>query len=157
MIAAALHSLRLACGGCSAHLRALRRGEARHRPSAGRPVLWHVRLPVRRLRVACASRRVRLGIVVRLVVYRAGAGTIPKPPGASGAWVFGTLAIVAISAVSARCRSVACAKCYPLQRLCMCGGEKGRRWRIYAECCASLHYGFAQCMAVLAVRLRSRT
>ena len=35
--------------------------------------------------------------------------------------------------------------------------KKGRRWRIYAECCASLHYGFAQCMAVWAVRVRSRT
>ena len=35
--------------------------------------------------------------------------------------------------------------------------KKGPRWRIYVECCASLHYEFAQSTAVLAVRVRSRT
>ena len=40
----------------------------------------------------------------------------------------------------------------------MCGGEKkGRRWRIYVDCCASLHYGFVHSIAMLAVRLRSKT
>ena len=35
--------------------------------------------------------------------------------------------------------------------------KKGPRWRIYVECCASLHSGFAQSIAVLAVRVRSIT